>query len=62
MANRKLKLYAKAHDVCLWEIAAFLRISEPTFTRKLRSELSSDEFSKIKFAIDQISRQKESDV
>ena len=62
MANKKLKLYAKAHDVCLWEIAKFLNVSEPTITRKFRSELTNEEISKIKYAIDQISRQKESEL
>ena len=59
--NKSLRQYAKNHGVYLWEIARFFNVSEMTITRKFRTELPEEEKSKYKYAIDQISRQKESD-
>ena len=60
MANQSIRRYAKSRGVFFWEIALFLGVSENTITRKLRTELSEDDAAKFKYAIDQISKQKES--
>ena len=62
MANTKIRSYAKAHNVYLWELAMKMHISEPTINRKLRTELSAEESSKIMHYIDEIAREKESEV
>ena len=59
MANSKLRNYARSRNVYHWEIAKYLNVCENTITRKLRTELSEEETSKFKYAIDQIARQKE---
>ena len=38
-ANQEIREYAAKNSVYLWEIALALGISEPTMTRKLRTEL-----------------------
>ncbi len=38
-ANQEIREYAAKNDVYLWEIALAMGISEPTMTRKLRTEL-----------------------
>lgn len=62
MKNIKLRDYAKAHNVYLWEIAMKMNVSEPTITRKFRTELSDEESSKIMHLIDVISREKTEEV
>lgn len=62
MANLKLRNYAKFRNVYFWEIARFLNVCENTITRKFRIEMSDEDASRIKFAIDQISMQKEREV
>ena len=62
MPNANLKKYCRSHDVFLWELAMYLKISEATLTRMLRTELSAEQDSKMRYAIDDISRQKESEV
>jgi len=59
--NQLIRDKAKANDVYLWEIAIFLKVSEATITRKLRTELSKEERAKFLYAIEQISRQKQED-
>lgn len=61
MANTKLRNYAKSRNVYFWEIARFMNVCENTITRKFRIEMSDEDSSKIRYAIDQISRQKESE-
>ena len=39
-ANQKIREYAAKNGVYLWEVALAMGISEPTMTRKLRTELS----------------------
>ena len=39
-ANQGIREYAAKNGVYLWEIALAMGISEPTMTRKLRTELS----------------------
>ena len=46
LANTDIRETAKEKGVRLWEIAEFLRISDPTMTRKLRRELSETEREK----------------
>ena len=58
MANSKIRDQAKSKNVYLWEIAIAMNVSEPTITRKLRTELSEEEASKFIHAIDEISKQK----
>ena len=43
MANQDLRAYAKQNGVKLWQIANYKGISEPTMTRLLRQELSTNE-------------------
>ena len=38
-ANQEIRDYAVKNSVYLWEIALALGVSEPTMTRKLRTEL-----------------------
>ena len=38
-ANQEIREYAAKNGVYLWEIALAMGISEPTMTRKLRTEL-----------------------
>lgn len=45
--NKDIKLMARGAAVPLWRICQVLKISEPTLTRKLRSELSESEKAKI---------------
>ena len=40
MANTDIRQYAKEHGVRLWQCAAAMGISEPTMTRRLRTELT----------------------
>ena len=62
MANIRIKAYAKEHKVYLWEVAMKMNISEPTMNRMLRTELPEDKSSKIMHYIDEIAREKESEV
>lgn len=41
--NLDLRTKARESNVCLWEVAERLNISDPTLTRKLRHELSDSE-------------------
>lgn len=43
MANEAIRAYAKENGVPLWKIAEVLQISEFTFSRKLRHELSRED-------------------
>lgn len=47
MANQDIRLAAKGSGVALWRIAEKLGISEPTMTRRLRTELNDDEKAHI---------------
>lgn len=47
MANQDIRLAAKGSGVALWRIAEKLGISEPTMTRRLRTELNADEKAHI---------------
>lgn len=43
LANADIRTTAQEKGVRLWEIAEYLKISDPTMTRKLRKELSEKE-------------------
>lgn len=62
MANREIRQYAQDKNVYLWQIAMKLGINDGNFSRKLRKELSKEETSKIMHYIDEIAREKESEV
>lgn len=47
MANERIRKMAKEMKVPLWKIAEYLRVSEPTMTRKLRKELPKEEQDRI---------------
>lgn len=55
MSNTKIKTYALAHGVKLWQIAEKLRISEATMTRMLRKDLPPAKEREIMQIIDQLS-------
>ena len=42
-ANADIRVFAKEKGVRQWEIAEYLKISEPTLIRKMRKELSEKE-------------------
>ena len=54
MANEDIRRYAKYKGVPFWKIAADMKISEPTLTRRLRFELDDKEKSKYKHIIEKI--------
>jgi len=54
MKNVDLRKYARSKKVNLWQIAQAIGISEPTMTRKLRRELSSEEKDVMYRIIDKI--------
>ena len=54
MSNADVRTAAKNAGVFLYQIAAVMGISEPTITRKLRFELSSEEKKPIFEAINRL--------
>jgi len=59
LANTDIRTVSKEKNVRLWEIAEYLKISDPTMTRKLRRELPDTEKQRIFAIIDEIAAQKE---
>lgn len=59
MSNKNIREYAKEKGVYLWQIANAMGISEPTMTRRMRSELSEQEQANIMSIIQKLSEQKE---
>ena len=59
MANETIKYYAKSKDVKLWQIADKLKITDFTFSRKLRKELDDESKKKITAIIDDLAKNKE---
>ena len=47
MFNKKIRTYAKAKNVYLWQIANELNITDGNFSRKLRRELPEKEIIQI---------------
>lgn len=59
--NEAIKQAAKDNGIKLWEIADALKVSEFTFTRWLRHELSADKRQKVLDAIESL-KQKHQEV
>lgn len=59
--NEDIRAIARREKVYLYEIAEALGVSEPTFNRWLRKELSETQKADIRAAIDIISEQKKED-
>ncbi|MBQ5319755.1 MAG: hypothetical protein J6K17_11735 [Oscillospiraceae bacterium] len=57
MCNADVRTTAKSAGVFLYQVAAFMGISEPTMTRKLRFELSEQEKKPIFEAIEKIAKE-----
>lgn len=55
MANTDIRQYAKEHGVRLWQCAAAMGISEPTMTRRLRTELPEQAKQELIHIIDGLS-------
>ena len=53
-ANQEIREYAAKNGVYLWEIALAIGISEPTMTRKLRTELPENEREMIMRVINEL--------
>ena len=59
--NTEIRAVAKSAGVFLYEIAEKLDVSEPTFNRHLRKELSEDMKAKALAAIEEIKREHENE-
>lgn len=57
MYNKDIRTYAKENNVKLWQIAKAMGISEPTMTRKLRSELPEQDKQTFRRIVDELSAQ-----
>ncbi len=57
MYNKDIRTYAKENNVKLWQIAKAMGISEPTMTRKLRSELPEQDKQTFRRIINELSAQ-----
>ena len=60
--NQAIRREARACNVPLWRIAVRLGISEPTMTRRLRTELPADEQQRILTVIHQLAEEAEGEV
>ena len=54
LANSDIRSTAKTKGVRLWEIAEFLKVSDPTMTRMLRRELPNEEKQRFLSIIEEI--------
>ena len=54
LANSDIRSTAKTKGVRLWEIAEFLKVSDPTMTRMLRRELPNEEKHRFLSIIEEI--------
>lgn len=59
MYNKDLRAYAKEKGVFFWQIVKVIGISEPTMTRRLRSELPEPDKQTFKRIINEISARNE---
>lgn len=59
LANTDIRATAKEKKVRFWEVAEYLKISEPTMTRKLRKELPEAEKQEIFKIIDELAAEKQ---
>ena len=55
--NTDIRHHAKQKGVFLYEVAEVLQISDPTFTRRLRHELSDKDKQEIFTIIDKLAAQ-----
>lgn len=62
MKNLDIRNQAKAAGVFLWEIARYFNISEPTLTRKMRTEMSETEKRQFLQAIETVKTEKAGDL
>lgn len=53
-ANEEIRKAASTANIPLWRVAVEMGISEPTMTRKLRRELTSEEKQHVLSIIDQL--------
>lgn len=58
LENQDIRNTAKEKGVNLWEIAEYLKISDPTMTRRLRRELPQSKKNHILEIIDTIAQRK----
>ena len=56
MKNLDIRAKSKEKNVCLWEIATELGLSDANFSRKLRVEFSSEEKEKILGIIEKLAK------
>lgn len=56
MKNIEVREQAKALNVKLWQIADCLGVTDSTFSRKLRKELSAEEKDRIMSVIEELSK------
>lgn len=56
--NADVRSYAKEQGVKLWELAAFMHVSDMTITRKLRADLTGTEKAELRKHIDKIAADK----
>ncbi len=56
--NKKVRDYAKANGIYLWQIADSMNISPDTINRKLRHELSESEQKEMMKIIDKLAKAK----
>lgn len=62
MKNHEIRSAAKQHGVYLWEIADRCGITDSTFSRRLRRELTPEETSRILEIIRAIASEKKGDI
>lgn len=58
LANSDIRSTAKTKGVRLWEIAEFLKVSDPTMTRMLRRELPNKEKQRFLSIIEEIASER----
>ena len=58
LANSDIRSTAKTKGVRLWEIAEFLKVSDPTMTQMLRRELPNEEKQRFLSIIEEIASER----
>ena len=61
-ANLDVRECAKAAGVYLWQIAAAIGVSEPTFNRRMRVEMPETEKEQVKKIISRLEAEQNGDV
>jgi len=57
MFNKDLRAYAKSKGVFFWQIAKVIGISEPTMTRRLRTEFAPEDKQDYIRIIDELAKE-----